>query len=156
MGRSIRLGVDEAWVALDRAHTGVLTTLRRDGVPISLPVWFVALDRRIYVGGPAHTRKFARIAHDPRVSFLVESGERWVDLLGVHLTGIARVIEDAALVERVAAALDAKYGAFRMAREEMPGATREHYETVTTTIEITPDDRILSWENARLFGPDPT
>ena len=43
------------------AHTGVLTSLRRDGAPVSLPVWFVALDRRIYVSGPARTKKFARI-----------------------------------------------------------------------------------------------
>ena len=39
---------DEAWAMLEHAHTGVLTSLRRDGGPISLPVWFVALDRRVY------------------------------------------------------------------------------------------------------------
>ena len=98
MARGIRLGVDEAWATLERAHTGVLTTLRRDGVPISLPVWFVVLDRRIYVSGPAHTKKFARVRRDPRVSFLVESGERWIDLLGVHLTGTARIVDDARMV----------------------------------------------------------
>jgi PPOX class probable F420-dependent enzyme len=154
MGRSIRLRADEAWDALARAHTGVLTTLRSDGVPISLPVWFVALDRRIYVSGPAHTRKFARIRRDPRVGFLVESGERWVDLLGVHLTGRARIVDDAELAERVAAALGAKYATFRTPRAEMPDETRARYDTATTTIEITPDERILSWENARLFRPD--
>jgi hypothetical protein len=52
----IRLSVDEAWDTIDRAHTGILTTLRRDGVPVSLPVWFVVLDRRIYVSGPANTK----------------------------------------------------------------------------------------------------
>jgi hypothetical protein len=31
------------------------------------PVWFVVLDRRINVGGQAHTKKFARIRRDPRV-----------------------------------------------------------------------------------------
>jgi PPOX class probable F420-dependent enzyme len=156
VARGIRLGVDEAWDTLARAHTGVFTTLRGDGVPISLPVWFVAFDRRIYVSGPAHTKKFARIRRDPRVSFLVESGERWVELLGVHLTGMARIVDDAELLERVAAALADKYGGFRTPRDEMPDATRARYETVATTIEITPDDRILSWENARLFARDPS
>ena len=156
MARSIRLDVDDAWAALARAHTGILTTLRGDGAPIALPVWFVVLDRRVYVSGPARTKKFARIARDPRVSFLVESGERWVDLLGVHLTGTARVVDDPALASRVAAALDAKYHTFRTPRDSMPEPTRAHYETVTTTIEIVPDDRILSWENARMFAPEPT
>jgi PPOX class probable F420-dependent enzyme len=156
VARSVRLSSDEAWRTLRRAHTGVLTTLRRDGVPISLPVWFVALDRRIYVSGPAHTKKFARIRHDPRVSFLVESGKHWVDLRGVHLTGTARIVDDADILERVATALSDKYDEFRTPRDRMPDATRSHYETVVTTVEITPDERILSWENARLFAPEPS
>lgn len=156
MAGGIRLSVDEAWDTIDRAHTGILTTLRHDGVPISLPVWFVVLDRRIFVSGPAHTKKFARIVRDPRVSFLVESGERWVDLLGVHITGTARIVDDAQLLERVSTALAEKYDQFRTPRDQMPDQTRARYETPTTTIEITPDDRILSWENARLFAPDPS
>ncbi len=154
MARGLRLTDGEAWDALERAHTGVLTTLRRDGVPISLPVWFAAFDRKVYVSGPAHTKKFARIRHDPRVSFLVESGEYWVDLRGVHLTGTARIVDDPALLERVATALSSKYGRYRMPRDRMPDPTRAYYETAVTTIEVTPDDRMLSWENARLFAPD--
>jgi PPOX class probable F420-dependent enzyme len=152
----IRLSVDEAWDTIERAHTGILTTLRRDGVPISLPVWFAVLDRRICLSGPARSKKFARIARDPRVSFLVESGERWADLVGVHLTGTARIVDDEQLLGRVATALAEKYDGFRTPRDQMPDRTRAHYETANTTIEITPDDRILSWENARLFVPGTT
>ena len=156
MARGIRLSADEAWQTLEHAHTGILTTLRGDGVPISLPVWFVVLNRKIYVSGPNHTKKFARVRRDPRVSFLVESGRRWVDLVGVHLTGTARIVDDPKLLERVAQALDNKYGRFRTPREQMPDATRANYETTVTTLAITPDDRILSWENARLFAPEPS
>jgi PPOX class probable F420-dependent enzyme len=145
----IRLSVDEAWATLDRSHTGILTTLRTDGVPISLPVWFVVLARRIYVSGQAHTKKFARITRDPRVSFLVESGESWAQLLGVHLTGTAEIVDDAEVLERVARALTDKYGRFRTPRDQMPSATRAHYETSVATMEITPDERLLSWKNAK-------
>ncbi|MGH9013356.1 MAG: pyridoxamine 5'-phosphate oxidase family protein [Acidimicrobiia bacterium] len=155
MARSVRLTAEEAWEVLAHAHTGILTTLRRDGVPISLPVWFVALDRRIYVTGQSHTKKFARLRHDPRVSFLVESGVRWAELVGVHLTGTARVIDDPSLLPRVAAALAERYTRFRTPREHMPDATRAHYETPTTTIAITPDERIISWDNSRLFAEEP-
>lgn len=147
----IRLSDDEAWTVIEQAHTGILTTLRRDGMPIALPVWFTAMDRRVYVSGQAHTKKFVRMRHDPRVSFLVESGVPWVELVGVHLTGQARFVEDSALSERVGAALKEKYRSFRIERSEMPDQTRAHYETLVTTIEIVPDDRILSWDNARLF-----
>jgi PPOX class probable F420-dependent enzyme len=154
VARSVRLGADEAWTVLSTAHTGVLTSLRRDGVPVSLPVWFVVVERRIYVSGQAHTKKFARVRHDPRVSFLVESGERWAELVGVHVTGRARVVDDPELLDRVSAALHEKYSQFRTPRETMPAPTRAHYETALATIGIVPDDRILTWDNSRLFTGD--
>lgn len=154
MAVSVRMTRDEAWAELARAHTGIFTSLRRDGVPISLPVWFVVLDERIYVGGPATSKKVARVRHDHRVAFLVESGERWRDLRAVHLTGRGRIVEDAesSLLERVSALSDDKYAAFRTPRDDMPDATRQHYAVAHATIEIAPDDRVLSWDNARLFA----
>jgi PPOX class probable F420-dependent enzyme len=147
---SVRLGRDAAWAELAAAHTGILTTRRADGVPIALPVWFVVLDARIYIGTPANTKKVARIRRDPVVSFLVESGQRWAELRGVHLTGRARVVDDPELRDRVHAALREKYEAYRTARAAMPEATRRHYAVETAVIEIVPDERFLSWDNARL------
>ncbi len=148
---SVRLSRAEAWAELAAAHTGIFTTLRADGVPITLPIWFVVIDGRIYLSGPADTKKVARVRRDPRCSFLVESGERWSDLRAVLVTGRAYLVSDPALLERVAEALDAKYRSHRTARSEMPAPTRRHYEDADrATIEIRPDDRILSWDNARL------
>lgn len=141
---------DEAWAVLSEAHTGIFTTLRGDGVPITLPVWFVALDERIYVASPAHRKKVGRIDRDPRVSFLVESGERWIDLRGVHLTGRAQRLEDTERIEQVRALLDAKYGSFRSNRAAMPDQTRAQYETEIVVMEIIPDERILSFDNSRV------
>jgi nitroimidazol reductase NimA-like FMN-containing flavoprotein (pyridoxamine 5'-phosphate oxidase superfamily) len=149
----IRLSRDEAWAMLEAHHTGIFTSLRADGVPIALPVWFVALDRRIYLDAVVRTKKVARIRRDDRVSFLVEDGERWAELRGVHLTGRARIVDDAALVERVGRALAEKYAGFAGDRPTMPAATRDHYEADHLIIEITPDERILSYDNARI---DPT
>jgi PPOX class probable F420-dependent enzyme len=147
---SVRLSTDEAWDVLERSHTGILTTLRADGTPIALPVWFVALDRRLYVATPARTKKVARLRRDPRVSFLVESGLAWAELRAVHLTGTASIVGEPALLARVRARLDAKYAAFRTARSAMPEATRRHYAGEQVVIEITPDERMLTWDNARL------
>lgn len=155
MARNVRLNPDEAWQVVEASHTGILTSLRRDGMPVSLPVWFVVVDRRVYVAGPATTKKFGRLRRDPRVAFLVESGSKWVELVGVHLTGTAREVDDPELLARVQAALDAKYSAYRIDRTAMPERTRQHYETPTVTIEIQPHERILTWDNARLFATGP-
>jgi nitroimidazol reductase NimA-like FMN-containing flavoprotein (pyridoxamine 5'-phosphate oxidase superfamily) len=147
---SVRLGRAEAWSVLAEAHTGIFTSLRRDGMPVTLPVWFIVLDERIYLSGPAPAKRHAHVRRDPRVSFLVESGERWAELRAVQLNGSARIVTEPELKARVAAALDAKYATFRTARSTMTDATRAHYEVETATIEISPDERILSWDNARL------
>jgi len=145
---SIRLSEDEAWEVLRTAHTGIFTTLRRDGFPVSLPVWFVVEDRTILVAGPAVTKKFARVRHDDRVSFLVESGERWRELCAVHVVGRAQIVEDPdwAHVDEL---LDAKYLGYRTPRAEMPESARERYDSQRALVRITPEGRLLTWDNAR-------
>ena len=148
---SVRLSSDEAWQFVEQAHTGILVTLRRDGVPIALPMWFAVLDRQIYVQTPKRSKKVARLRRDPRVSFLVEAGERWAELRAVQLTGRAELIDDAETVVRVSAEMDRKYTPFRTARSDMPEMTRRHYETQFTLIRIVPDAHFISWDNRRLW-----
>jgi len=145
----VRLGDDEAWAVLASAHTGIFTTLRRDGMPIALPVWFVVLDRTVCLSVPARTKKVARVRNDPRASFLVESGLAWADLEAVHLTGTVEVVEDFAVIEDIDEALATKYGAFRTPRTEMPERTRAHYAD-RVFLRLHPDERILSWDNRRI------
>jgi PPOX class probable F420-dependent enzyme len=147
---SIRLSRAEAWEVLSAMHTGILTSLRSDGVPIALPVWFVTLDERIYVDAVTTTKKVARIRRDARVSFLVESGLRWSELRGVHYTGRARIVDDDVLVGRVKRVLGEKYAGFAGDRTRMPEETRGHYEIEHLVIEIVPDERILSFDNSRI------
>jgi len=148
---SVRLSRDEAWSVIHDSHTGILTTVRRDGTPVTLPTWFVDIDRHICLSTPARAKKVARIRRNGRVSFLVESGVRWAELQAVQLTGEARLVDDPELAARIATGLDRKYEPFRTRRAAMAEATRDHYEKHGTAyIRITPDDRILSWDNSRL------
>ena len=148
-GVSIRLSDDEAWAVLDRAHTGILTTLRRDGTPVTLPIWFVVHDRTICFVTFEGTKKLARIAADPRASFLVESGERWAELQAVHLSGRIEPIDDESTIAAVEAALDAKYAAFRTPARAMPEGTRKAYRG-KRYLRLVPEPRVLTWDNSRL------
>ncbi len=141
---------DEAWSELERAHTGILTTMRRDGMPVTLPTWFVVLDRRIYLRTPAKTRKVQHVQRDPRATFLVERGERWDELCAVMVYANATVHGDGPLAERVLAALDAKYAGFRTDAAAMPDATRAHYGGATAILELTPTEPLVTWDNAKL------
>lgn len=147
---TVRLDEDEIWAFLEQGHTGILTSLRRDGTPIALPVWYGVVDRAVYVSGPAHTKKWKRIAHDPRVSFLVEEGLAWRELQAVQLNGRAQFVEDPDTIQRVGRVLDEKYSAFRTSRKAMPDRVQRNYGSGSRLVRIEPEGRILSWNNAKL------
>jgi hypothetical protein len=149
--RSIRMSEDEAWAFVTAAHTGIFTTLRRDGSPIALPIWFAVVERRIYVS--TRGKKVLRVRHDPRCSFLVEAGERWAELEAVHMSCTGRVLDDPApeLLGRIRDEMGRKYDAFRTPARAMPEATRAAYDPAAgAMIELTPTGRILTWDNRRL------
>jgi len=148
--RSVRMNEDEAWQMLEQSVNGILTTLRRDGRPVSLPIWYAVLDRRIYIN--TRGKKVDRARNDPRCSFLVEAGERWGDLRAVHLECTVAVIEpDPDLNQRISAALDAKYAALRVNRSAMPAATQQRYAQLQgAVLELIPDGKMLTWDNRHL------
>lgn len=149
--RSIRMTDDEAWAFVTDAHTGIFTTLRRDGYPIALPVWFAALDERIYVS--TRGKKVTRAQNDARCSFLVEAGERWAALQAVHLSCDAHVLDEVAdeLQQRISEEMERKYARYRTPTAAMPSATRKHYtRSAGAVIELRPHQRILSWDNNHL------
>jgi hypothetical protein len=140
----------EIWAFLTEGHTGILTTLRRDGYPIALPIWYAVVDGRIFV--VTRGKKMARVAKDSRCSFLVETGERWAELRAVHLVCEGRIIEpDDALGAAIRAEMNRKYAAARTAAKAMSDETREHYASSgSAVIELVPLERILNWDNRKL------
>jgi PPOX class probable F420-dependent enzyme len=149
----IRLTPDEAWDVIGRSHTGIVTTLRADGAPVTLPTWFVVLDRTICWFTPSGTKKVLRIRRDPRASFLVESGLRWAELRAVHVSGHVEIVEDEPTKARITRALDEKYATFR-ATNEMSEATTEYYAN-RTFLRLVPVPRMLTWDNSRLIAGQP-
>lgn len=140
---------DECWDMLERSINGTLTTLRRDGAPIALPVWFVVLDRKIYI--QTRGKKVVRVRHDPRCSFLVEHGERWAELRAVHVEATGHIIEaDEALAGRIRDAMGTKYAAYRTEQRAMPKATADAYRKAAGAIIELDPIKLLNWDNRRL------
>ena len=149
----LRLTPEEAWNFLSAGHTGILTTLRRDGWPVTLPVWYAVLDRTVCFAAPSRTRKVARLQHDSRASFLVESGQRWAELQAVHVHGHVEFVDDQPEMARIDRALTDKYASFRTDRAAMPEASQQHYAG-RTFFRLRPEGRVLSWDNRRLMEGD--
>jgi PPOX class probable F420-dependent enzyme len=146
----VRLSEEEAWEFVTQSRTGILTTLRSDGYPVSLPIWFVVLDGAVYTRTPAKAKKVARVRNDPRASFCVESGDRWVELKAVVWTGAVSLVDDDALRNDVLKALGEKYAGYGVPMTRVPDATKRHYADTSAVIRFVPEGRFLTWDNARL------
>lgn len=134
---------------LDRSHTGILTTLRADGRPVSLPVWFVLIDDAIYVQTPSRSAKIKRARRDPRGTFLVESGERWAELTALHLDVEVSLVDDEGTVDAVTKAINTKYEGHRLRVEGLPERVQRAYAD-QATLELRPTGDTLSWDNAKI------
>jgi nitroimidazol reductase NimA-like FMN-containing flavoprotein (pyridoxamine 5'-phosphate oxidase superfamily) len=147
----VRLTEDETWDMLTNSHTGIITTLRRDGWPISLPMWFVVMDRKIYMRTLAASKKALRIRRDERACFMVESGEAWKDLAAVVVPVRASLIDPASEEAKGAlTALGAKYKGFGLPQKQVPEATKKHYGASNVVIRLDPAGRIITWNNAKI------
>ena len=145
------IGLSEAatWAEIEAAHTGVFTTLRSDGAPVSLPIWFVALDQKIYVQTPRRSKKVTRVRRDPRGSFLVERGEQWAELCAVMMPVETCEVSPGDEFDRAAAAFNYKYGPFRPSRKATTEATKNAYSSMVL-LRLQPIGPPLSWDNSRI------
>jgi PPOX class probable F420-dependent enzyme len=71
---------------LQRPIIGVLTTLRRDGRPYQIPVWFLWRDGEFWLTG-TYTRVWCKhILVDPRVSLCIEASDPVARYVAVDCT----------------------------------------------------------------------
>lgn len=145
----IALKPDEVVALLEQARTMVLVTNGPDGVPDPVPMWFVLRDGVVHMRTYAKSQKVLNLERDPRFAALVETGDRYVELRGVQLSGTVALLDDVELICDVFAALMVKY----------EGLGPEHVDAVRTAYRAkAPKQRVLrldvtttvSWDHAKL------
>src|SRR5579871_2145764 len=129
--------------------TAVLTTLRADGRPVPLPVWYVAFDGALYFQTPARSRKVGNIERDPRVAVLIDDGERWEHLRGILIQGTAELVTDEPLAARVLAAFGELFADKTVTATSMPAATTSHYAGMAVFRVAVPEHPV-SWDNRKI------
>ena len=59
---------------LQEPHVGVIATLRRDGRPYTVPVWWLWHEGALWMTGTTNRIWCQQLKHDPRASLCVEAG----------------------------------------------------------------------------------
>jgi len=93
---------------LDRHRYVNLATFRRTGVEVRTPVWFAAVDGKIYLFTAGESGKVKRLRHSSRAR--VAPSDMRGRVRGVWWDVAARIVTEPGVIERAHTALRAKYG----------------------------------------------
>ena len=85
-----------------------LATFRKTGAEVKTPVWFAALDGKLYCFSAADAGKLKRLRNSPRAR--VAPCDVRGNITGSWRDTNARIVDNAALIERVYGAFGKKYG----------------------------------------------
>jgi PPOX class probable F420-dependent enzyme len=89
------------------ARPAIVSTVRRDGRPHAVPVWFDLDGTTVVFNTGAHTVKGRNLARDPRLGFCVQDDALPYAFLAAD--GVAELIDDLEQVRRWAARIGGRY-----------------------------------------------
>ncbi|WP_432841571.1 pyridoxamine 5'-phosphate oxidase family protein [Dactylosporangium sp. CA-092794] len=92
--RSIAMDEAELDAFLHACLTCRLATYGGSGFPHVSPVWFVWHDNAVWISSLVRSQRWVDIAASPRVSAVFDTGERYGQLRGVRIDGIATPVGD--------------------------------------------------------------
>ncbi|MFC0430995.1 PPOX class F420-dependent oxidoreductase [Kutzneria buriramensis] len=122
-----------SWEAVGAARYALLTTYRKDGTPVGVPVWLARNGQKIVIWTYAGSGKVNRIRRNPDVTLQI------CDTYGTRTTGeIVRghaTVQDAAVAKRTRAVVGRKYGLIGLAMIHASRYLRGADATVGLTIE---------------------
>ena len=79
---------DELIEILAKPNPSVISTLRKDGSPVTTATWYVWDDGLVLVNMDESRRRLAHMRRDPRVSITVLDGDDWYR----HISLLGRVV----------------------------------------------------------------
>jgi PPOX class probable F420-dependent enzyme len=125
-----------------------VATIGPTGHPHVVAMWYGFLDDEPAFWTFAKSQKIVNLRRDPKVSALVEDGERYSELRGVELVGAGRIIEDRDAILAIGASVAERYTG------PVTDASRPFLEDQATkrlgvVIDI---EHIISWDHRKLSG----
>lgn len=79
---------------LEERRTLQVASINRDGTPHLVAMWYARYDGEIAFWTYAKSQKVVNVRRDPRLTVMVESGEKYEELKGVTIYGRSRIVSD--------------------------------------------------------------
>jgi PPOX class probable F420-dependent enzyme len=145
----IMMAPDEIEAFLDAEKTLQVASINSDGTPHLVAMWFARHDGAIAFWTYAKSQKVVNLRRDPRLTVMVESGDKYEELKGVTIYGRARIVED---LDEVFAFGDNVYERYwgpidnDLVREGVRAMGRKRVVVVVDPVNT------ISWDHSKLGG----
>ena len=145
----IRMSPEEVDAFLQEERTAVMCSMHPDGSIHAVAMWYGFLDGQLTFETKARSQKVQNLRRDPRLTFLVEAGDRYEELRGVELVGRGEIIEDPDQLFTVGVDVFQRY--FQPYTEELrPFVETMLNKRVVVKLHV---DRVVSWDHRKLGLP---
>jgi PPOX class probable F420-dependent enzyme len=142
---------DEVDAFLTQQRSATVATTGANGAIHLVAMWYAYLDGHLWIETKAKSQKVVNLRRDPRMSFLVETGNTYDQLRGVALEGTGVIVEDdPSLVWDVCVNVFERYNA-PYTEELRPFVELMARNRVVVRLDV---ERVRSWDHRKL-GMDP-
>ena len=127
-------------------HTMSLATINHDSTVHLVAMWYGFLEGCVAIETKTKSQKVRNLRRDPRMTCMVEEGDRYEDLRGVELVGTAEIVEEPERMWEMGVNLFERYqGTYT---EEMrPFVEAMLHKRVVVKLHV---DRVVSWDHRKL------
>jgi hypothetical protein len=94
-GRKIAMSTEELDGFLAAERTCRVATVRGDGTPHVVPLWFVWDGNALWLNSVVKSQRWTDLSRNPAVSVVVDAGTAYGELRGVELVGTVEKVGDA-------------------------------------------------------------
>src|SRR2546428_1133632 len=105
----IRMNDEEIRAFLEEQRTLQVATIDHDGWPHLVAMWYVLINDEVVFWTYARSQKAVNLQRDPRLTCLVEAGERYEELRGVQIKRRAVINNDRATVQQIGGTIWERY-----------------------------------------------
>ena len=145
----IAMSADEIASFLEQGGTVQVALYGPDGYPDITPMWYVVDGDMLWMRTYGKSQKVVNARRDPRCCVLIETGDKYLELRGVQVTGDLRISEDVERICWVAARLMVKYEG--VDAEHIPALEAAYAERAPKQVALgLPLARIVSWDHRKL------
>jgi len=142
----IKMSPAEVEEFLRQERTTTMCSMHPDGSIHAVAMWYGFLDGVPAVETKIKSQKVQNLRRDPRLTFLVEAGDRYEELRGVELVGQARLVEEPEAVHALGISVYERYvGPYT--EEQRPMVEAMMNKRLVVTIDVT---KVVSWDHRKL------